>query len=379
VGTDDPIDWSGGGKPPTPPTVEGPSRPATRPSEVDAAERNPGSAFGHFVLLRQVGQGGMGTVYRAWNRTLNRIVALKMIPGGDPESVARFVREAQIAARLDHPAIAKVYEAGEVGGRHYIAMQFIDGVPSDRTPRPLDRTLALIRDVARALAYAHEQGVIHRDIKPSNLLASPDGAVYLTDFGTAKEVQADLGSHLSLTGTIIGTPQFMPPEQVNGKTRHVDARSDVYGLGATLFALLAGRPPFDHRNIGDLLMAVTKKRPPRVGTFNSAASPELEDFIDRSLSKDPARRPASATAFADELDRMLREKRYTGRYGLARLLVRRWAPWAAAAVVLGVALRYGGARLLEPDPRAADGSLTPAERYRIASQNLASISRRSNR
>jgi hypothetical protein len=340
------------------------SRPL--PPEVEAARAVPKNVLGPYVLVREVGKGGMGRVYRAWDENVGRYVAVKVIDTEDVSDRERFVREAQIAGRLHHPSIATVFQAGEQGTRGYIAMQFIEGGPIDGHKMPLLATLGLIRDAARALSYAHEQGVIHRDVKPGNLMVDGKGHVYLTDFGLAKEVVGDAGTQLSITGTTFGTPQYMSPEQARGEHRKMDGRCDVYSLGATLYALLARRPPFTTTNLATLLLEVLDKTPPPLSRFNREISPELQMAVERAMAKDAARRYPTMAAFAEALDGLIRSGRYAGRYGLARSLARRWVPRLLAAGLLGAALWFGVpavVALRKPPP--ADPS--PAEYAEAAS------------
>ncbi|MBI3855439.1 MAG: serine/threonine protein kinase [Planctomycetes bacterium] len=324
-----------------------------RPPEAEAAAADPRNVLGPYVLLKEVGKGGMGRVYRAWDENVGRIVALKVIDTEDVADRERFVREAQIAGRLSHPSIATVFHAGEQGSRGWIAMQFIEGGPIDAQPLPLLSALALIRDAAQALSYAHDQGVVHRDVKPGNLMVDGKGRVFLTDFGLAKEVVGNVTAQLSITGTTFGTPQFMSPEQARGEHRRIDGRSDIYSLGATLYALLARRPPFVSKNLATLLLEVLDKTPPRLSRFNREISPELEMLVERSMAKDPSRRFATMGEFAAALDRMIGDGRFAGRYGIARSVARRWLPRLAVAAALGAALWFGIPRMFAA-PKPAD-------------------------
>jgi serine/threonine protein kinase len=195
--------------------------------------------FGDYVLLERLGKGGMGVVYKANQVSLKRLVAVKMILAGqlaDEEDFARFQGEAEAAASLDHPNIVQIYEIGEQQGQHYFSMRYVEGKSlADRletSPLPASEAAHLVEQVARAIAYAHGQGVIHRDLKPANILVDRQNQPHVTDFGLAKRVQGD--SDLTASGQVLGTPSYMPPEQAAGRLQEISERSDVYSLGATL-------------------------------------------------------------------------------------------------------------------------------------------------
>ncbi|MEM7203495.1 MAG: protein kinase [Planctomycetota bacterium] len=304
---------------------------------VAAAEREDQDGerrVGRYRLVRELGRGGMGVVHEAIDTELGRRVALKILavpPGAPADLRERFEREALAAARLSHPNIAAVYEAhGEM-----IAMQLVDGAPLSSLPRGDRRRLVLqIRDAALAVHYAHEHGIVHRDIKPHNLLIERDRVV-VTDFGLAKHLTADAAPSLSVSGHILGTPSYMAPEQASGRVHDVDPRTDVYGLGATLFDLIGGRPPFVEEDVVRLLRRIVEDEPPRLRTFAPTVPHDLENVVRKALAKEPERRYPSAAALAEDLTRWLEGEPVLAqppsvRYRLAKFVQRR-----RAAVIVG--------------------------------------------
>ncbi len=302
-----------------------------------------GPRLGRYVLAEALGAGGMGEVWKAWDTDLGRWVALKF-PTVVESNHARFRREAQTAGKLTHPHIAAIYELGEAEGRIYIAMQYVPGVTLDTIPREDRRTLAaLLRDAARAVAHAHEQGIVHRDLKPRNLMAVSGPAgwhVYVMDFGLARPIEG--GDKLSSWGAVLGTPSYMSPEQSRGGP--VDGRSDVYSLGATLYELLTGRAPFQGTTFYETLARVAAEEPARPRLLDPAIDRDLETIVLKCLEKDPDRRFATAGELADDLDRWLQNEPILARppslaYRLRRKLARRkGATGAAAAASLAVGL-----------------------------------------
>ncbi len=255
-----------------------------------------------FVIRRELGRGAMGVVFEAEDRELHRRVAVKFLSGAlaeNSDARRRFQREAQAAARLRHPNIAAIFDADE----HRIVMELIDGVPLSRSPRDDRRSLVeLLRDAALGVHHAHERGVIHRDLKPSNLLVEGKRVV-VTDFGLAKDI--DLCSSLSLSGHVLGTPAYMAPEQAQGRQRDIDPRTDVYGLGATLYDLFCGRPPFVDSDPLQLLRRIQEDEPRSIRLDQPDFPADLETVIFKCLEKKRERRYASALDLADDLSRWL--------------------------------------------------------------------------
>lgn len=298
--------------------------------------------FGDYELRTEIARGGMGVIYQARQITLDRVVAVKMLlagPHASADETKRFRAEAEAAARLDHPAIVPIYEVGEHDGRQYLAMRYIEGVDLARRmrdhPLPPKEAARHVADVAAAIHHAHGRGVLHRDLKPSNVIVDVQGKVHVTDFGLAKRVDVD--RDLTTTGEVLGTPCYMPPEQAAG-SKDVSVRSDVYSLGAILYALVTGRPPFQAETTLGTLRQVLEPHvePAAPRTLNPAVPRDLETIVVKSLRKDPRARYASAAALAEDLERFLRDEPILARpAGVAERLLRWCRRRPATAALFG--------------------------------------------
>ena len=302
--------------------------------------------LGDYELLEEVGRGGQGVVFRARQKSLNRTVALKVISLGQWASKAhlkRFRLEAEAAARLEHPGIVPIHEVGERDGSCYFSMKFIEGGQLDevarREPMPIRRAVELIAKVARTVHYAHEHGILHRDIKPGNILLDEKGEPHLTDFGLARLVESE--SSVTHTLDVLGTPSYMAPEQAVGNNAAVSSVTDVYGLGAVLYQLLTGQPPFAGGMTYETikLLLDTEPRNPRV--LNPKVDRDLSTICLKCLEKDPKRRYASALALAEDLERWLKHEpilaRHTGIVARGKKWLQR-NPTSALLVACLVAL-----------------------------------------
>ena len=345
-----------------------PLSPAAPPPE-DAPTREPRAAFrprpgspvatgseksvGPFELVRELARGGMGVVWVARRPGLDRQVALKqLLPGDGPPNqaqVQRFLDEARLAARLQHPHIVRILEVGEQDGLPWFAMDLIEGESLSarikaRGPLPPREAASLFARLARALAYAHAQRLLHRDLKPANVLLTPEGEPVLTDFGLAKAVDDAPEQGLTRQGDVMGTPSYMPPEQAEGAHDRIDQRADVYSLGATLYEALTGRPPFAGRTVIAIIHAVMLEEPARPRGLVPGIPADLETIVLTCLEKDPLRRYPSASALAEDLERFLRDEPISARApGPGERLVK-WVRRnrALAAVVLVAGLLVAG-------------------------------------
>src|SRR4051794_9203086 len=307
------------------------------PKRISAfGERVPPSAvlmdFGDYELLEQIGRGGQGVVFRARQKSLNRTVALKIISLGQWASKAhlqRFRREAEAAARLEHPGIVPIHEVGERDGSCYFSMKFVEGGQLDEVarcePMPIRRAVELITKVARTVHYAHEHGVLHRDIKPGNILLDAKGEPHLTDFGLARLVEPE--STMTRTLDVLGTPSYMAPEQAMGNNAAVSSVTDAYGLGAVLYHLLTGQPPFAGGATYETIKLLLDTEPRQPRLLNPKIDRDLSTICLKCLEKDPKRRYSSALALAEDLERWLRHEpiqaRHTGVFARGGKWIRR--------------------------------------------------------
>jgi len=317
-----------------------------RPAATGTAASPADHCFGDYQLLEMIGRGGMGVVYKARQKHLNRLVALKMVQNwrdASLDTLARFQIEARAAAKLDHPNIVPTYQIGESNGQPFFSMKLVagaslakqirdlalvqpgDGKGAKPSPRPIREAQVLITSllakVARAVHFAHQQGVIHRDLKPSNILIDAAGEPHLTDFGVAKLMEHDSG--LTRTNDVLGTPAYMAPEQAAGKA--VTPSVDIYSLGAILYELLTGQPPFRGTSPLETLRKAAEEEPVPPSTMNGSTDAELAAICLKCLEKNPMHRYGSALNVAEDLERWLRREPIQAKHAgpVARTI--RWA------------------------------------------------------
>jgi len=351
--------------------------------EVRNALGDPKNKFAKYVLLSKLGTGGMGEVWRAWDSVLYRMVALKFPRTMGEEEIRRLHLEAQGAGGLSHPNIASIYEIAEADGRHYIAMQYISGrtaedsVQGPKRP-PIDEIVRWVRDAALGVHYAHESGVIHRDLKPANVMIDAEGRVFVMDFGLAKLTSGE-GS-ATVSGVILGTPAFMPPEQAAANASQVDRRSDVYSLGAMAYVLLSGRRPFEGESATDILVQILTSEPPPLKRVWPEGPWELEAIVARAMARARDQRYTTAKELAEDLDRYLaREPIQARRQSWSVLAMRKLKKRAAPMLFVGTCLMLlagsvyyvRSTRPLPPPPAGPDrlklwGELFPKVQKAIA-------------
>jgi hypothetical protein len=300
-----------------------------------ADQKNRCRSLGEYDLLEELGGGGMGRVFRAAHRKMNRTVAVKLLPDSHsrlPDSVKRFQREIQTLAHLTHPNIVSVHDAGVVDGTHFYVMDYVDGedlarLVREQGPMPVEQALECILQAARGLEYAHAKGIIHRDVKPSNLIIGHDGTVKLLDLGIARfeRLPEQSADDLTKTGCVLGTIDYMAPEQAMN-TRRADHRADVYGLGCTLYFLLTGQPPFGGDTVMERLVAHREQPAPSLCDVSSTTPKWLDRVFQKMVAKKPEDRYQSMAGVIDDLSRASAPRK------------RCWRRAAAAAAVVLIAV-----------------------------------------
>ncbi|MCC7375190.1 MAG: protein kinase [Verrucomicrobiales bacterium] len=301
-------------------------------------------AFGEYELIEEIARGGMGIVYRARQTQINRMVALKVMVAGQfaaPDFLERFRNEGEAVARLDDPHIVPIYEVGECEGQPFFSMRFVEGGPLSRrianrqSPLSNRQAVELLVKIARAVHHAHQRGILHRDIKPGNILLDAKGEPLLTDFGLAKLVERD--GMLTRTIAMLGTPSYMSPEQARGESKQLTTAVDIYGLGAVLYELLTGRPPFAGGTTMETVRQVLESEPARPSTLKPRTDRDLETICLKCLEKSPAQRYDSAEALAQDLERWLRHEPILARPVTTQERLVKWMrrnPKVAALTVL---------------------------------------------
>jgi tetratricopeptide (TPR) repeat protein len=334
---------------------EGKLPPISGPSSEESPDGPPTPLVEGYEIIGPLGRGGMGTVWRALQLSTRRHVALKVLERGafgSQKALARFEREIELTARLQHPNIAQVFDSGQYNGTHYYAMELIEGVPLDQYVEGccLARRgiLELMRTVCEAVQHAHERGVIHRDLKPSNILVTPDGQPHVLDFGLAKAFQVkDWGLNVSTDGEPVGTPAYMSPEQAAGNVDHIDTRADVYSLSAILFLLLTGELPHDLSGTRyDVLRRIAEEEVKRPREITGEVDRELEALLLKALAHDPKDRYPSAGALAQDIENYLIGEPLAARpptiaYFVRKRIKKYRIPVAVALSVLAILIGTG--------------------------------------
>jgi len=343
------------------------------PEEVRKAAEDSKNRFSKYILVSRLGLGGMGEVYKAWDTVLQRKVAIKFPRSVGEDEIRRLYVEAQGAGRLSHPNIASVYEIAEAEGRHYIAMQYIDGATAEKCietmggKRDVREIVRWIRDAALAAHYAHQNSVIHRDLKPQNLMIDAGGRVYVMDFGLAKVLSTT--GDATVSGMILGTPSFMPPEQAAGHVSEIGPASDVYSLGATLYVMLSGKRPYEGVSVTDVLVHVLTSDPPPLRQVDPSLPREIEAIVEKAMRKPREHRYASAQELADDLTNFLQNQPVKARsstvtYRFYRKFSRYRAQVIMAAifaVILGAVIL---ATVLRSPPSPPPPAVEPAEEWK---------------
>jgi WD40 repeat protein len=355
--------------------------PAAKPGPGTEVKLGRLHCLGDYELLEEIARGGMGVIYRARQVSLKRMVAVKVLLGGqfaNESFIKRFRREAEAAASLSHPNIVSIYEVGEYEGQPYFSMELLSGRTlaelTRENPLPAGRAARLVRTIAEAVQFAHERGVLHRDLKPSNVLVDGQDTPRITDFGLAKRVEGE--ADLTVTGQVLGTPNYMPPEQAEPKRGPTTAASDVYSLGAVLYHLLTGRAPFLSQTVQATLRQVLEQEPVSPRLLNIAVPRDLETICLKCLEKEPARRYATAADVARDIQRHLDNEPIVARqqgllYRFQKLVRRHKLAFAAAggvstAIVIGLVGILWQWRLAERNHQEAQANLYAADMNRAA-------------
>jgi serine/threonine protein kinase len=380
----------------------GSSFPATGPEIVEAvpaAFPDPegtgtisltGQGLDDYHLMEEIGRGGMGVVFKARQLSLNRTVAVKILlagPAAGGQRLERFRAEARAVAQLHHPNIVAIYGVGEYQGAPFFSMEYVAGrtladIVEER-PLPPEVTAGYVQIIAEAIEYAHENGIVHRDLKPSNVLIDRLGHLRITDFGLAKRISSSQSpiaarhSSLTVTGQVLGSPSYLAPEQVGQKNGTVGPASDIYALGAILFHLLTGRPPFLSETVEGTLLQVLTTEPVGTRRLNPAVPRDLETICSKCLQKDASRRYASAKALAEDLGRFLNHRAILARptgpvEKLSRWCQRRPA-LACILVLLNLSFAAGLAGILLEWRRARESELSLQRNLYATDVNLAQV------
>ncbi len=360
--------------------------PAAETQRRNTASVPPLSELGDYQLLEEIGYGGMGIVYRGRQKSLNRIVAVKLLllgPHATADSIKRFRVEAAATAALQHPNIVAIHEVGFSEGQHFITMDYVEGQSLSQMIRanPLAprRAAGYLKAIAQAIHHAHEHGILHRDLKPANVLIDHNDQPRITDFGLAKRLadspSTPIESQVTLSGQILGSPNYLPPEQAAGKRGLVSRRSDVYSLGAILYEALTGRPPFIGESMVDTVQQVLKSEPVAPHLLNPGVPSDLEQVCLKCLEKEPAKRYATAELFVDDLNRYLQGMpvlaKPVGRTAKAWRWCRRNPQLASMAGVLAVVVSAAFALVLVELHRARIAEIRAHKNAYIADMNLA--------
>lgn len=261
-----------------------------------------------YQVLQELGRGGMGTVYKCWDSKLQRTIALKtLLHRGDVNSISRFLVEIRATIQLHHPNIIRIYEVGEENGVHFFTMDYLNGMSFHELIHEkkigLRKSIQMIIKIAKALDYAHNQGIIHRDLKPTNVMVDNNMEPFVVDFGLAKMVGQN--NQITESGTVLGTPHYMAPEQATGSVRSIDTRTDIYALGVILYEAITGKLPFYSNNRVELMVKIVEKTPPRPSRSNKRISKHLDAICFKAMAKEKEKRYGSANDFAEDLERYI--------------------------------------------------------------------------